>query len=91
MSALLKGITSKHKGNCFCLNYFHSYRTEQKLKKHKKVCENHDYCYVEISENDNKILKYNYGEISMKTPFITYADLVSLLEKMSTCHNNQEK
>ena len=37
---------------------------------------------------DNNILKYNHGEISMKVPFIIYADLESLLEKMSPCHNN---
>ena len=27
----------------------------------------------------------------MKVPFIIYADLESLLEKMNTCHNNAEK
>ena len=37
--ALCRGITSKHKGD------FHSYSTEQKLKKHEKVCKNYDYCY----------------------------------------------
>ena len=37
------------------------YTTENKLKKHIKVCENHDYCYVEMPEEDNKILKYNQG------------------------------
>ena len=30
-------------------------------------------------------------EKSMKVPFIIYADLESLLEKMSTCHNNPKK
>ena len=30
-------------------------------------------------------------EKSMKSPFIIYADIVSLLEKMNTCHNNPEK
>ena len=33
LSALLKRITSKHKGDFYCLNCFHSYRTEEKLKK----------------------------------------------------------
>ena len=42
-------------------------------------------------KKDNKILKYNYGEISMKVPFVIYADVESLLEKMSTCHNNPKK
>ena len=27
----------------------------------------------------------------MKVPFIIYADLESLLEKMNTCHNNPKK
>ena len=27
----------------------------------------------------------------MKVPFIIYADLRSLLEKINTCHNNPEK
>ena len=57
LSALLKGITSKHKGDFYCLNCFHSYSTKEKLKKHRNVCENHDYCYVEMHEKDNKILK----------------------------------
>ena len=55
LSALFRGITSKHEGDFYCLNCFQSYTTENKLKKHKKVCENHDYCYVEIPEEDNKI------------------------------------
>ena len=44
-----------------------------------------------MSEKDNKILKYNNGEKSMKTPLIIYADLEPLLEKMNVCHNNSEK
>ena len=90
LSALFRGITSNHKGDFYCLNCFQSYTTENKLKKHKKVCENHDYCYVEMNEKDNKVLKYNYGEKSMKIPFIIYADLESLLEKMNTCHNSEK-
>ena len=55
------------------------------------MSENHDYCYVEMPEEVNGILKYNKGEKSMKVPFIIYADLESLLKKMNTCHNNPEK
>ena len=56
LSALFREITSKHEGDFYCLNCFQSYTTENELKKHKKVCENHDYCYVEIPEEDNKVL-----------------------------------
>ena len=37
---------------------------------------------------DNNIIKYNHGEKSRKVPFIIYADLECLLEKMSTCINS---
>ena len=90
LSALFRRITGNNNGDFYCLNFFQPYTTKDKLKKHKKVCENHDYCYVEMSEKDNKILKYNNGEKFMKVTFIIYADLKSLLEKISTCHNNPE-
>ena len=41
-----------------------------------------------MAAKDNIIIKYNHGEKSMKLPFIIYADLERLLEKMSTCINN---
>ena len=30
---------------------------KHKLEKHKKICENHDYCHVEMPNEDNKIIK----------------------------------
>ena len=44
-----------------------------------------------MPNENNKILKYNHGEKSMKAPFIVYSDLESLLEKVSTCHDNPKK
>ena len=44
-----------------------------------------------MPKENNEMLKYNHGEKSMKVPFIIYADLESLLEKMSNCHNNLKK
>ena len=40
---------------------------------------------------DNKIIKYNQGEKSVKLPFIVYADLECLRKKMDTCYNNPEE
>ena len=39
-------------------------------------------------EEDNKMLKYGHGEKSLKVPFIIYADLKYLLEKIITHINN---
>ena len=91
LSELFRGITSNNNGEFYCLNCFQSYTTENRLRKHKKVCENHAYCYVEMPKEYNKILKYNQAEKPMKVSFIIYADLECLLEKMNTCHNNPEK
>ena len=88
LPGLLKGITSNHQEDFYCLNCFHSYRTKNKLEAHKKICENHDYCHVEIPTKDNNIIKYNQGEKSIKLPFVVYAGLQCLLKKMSTCQNN---
>ena len=57
LSALLRRITSNNNEGFHCLNCFCSYSTENKLKKHKNVCENNDYCCVEIPKEDSKILK----------------------------------
>ena len=44
-----------------------------------------------MPREDNKILKYSQVEKSMKVPFIIYADLECLLEKISASYNNPEK
>ena len=91
LPGLLKGIASNHKEDFYCLNCFRSYRTKNKLEEHKKMCENYNYCNVEMPTKDNNIIKYNQGEKSIKLPFAVYADLECLLEKMSTCQNNPKE
>ena len=91
LPGLLKGITSNHKEDFYCLNCFCAYTRKNKLEEHKNICENHEYCHVEMPNEDNKIIKYNQGEKSIKSPFIIYADLECLLEKMSTCYNNPKE
>ena len=36
LSALLREVTSKHRGDFYCLNYFHSFATETNLNRIKK-------------------------------------------------------
>ena len=90
LSALFTGVTSNHNGDSYCMNCFHSYGTQKAFKKHMKVCEDKDYCYVEMPEGDASI-KYHHGVKSMRTAFVMYADLESLLKKMDTCINDQNK
>ena len=91
LSRLLRGITSNHNGHFYCLNCFHSYRIDNKLKKHENVCNEHDYCYPEMPTEDNKILEYNHGQKPLKVLFIIYLYLESILPKILLCQNNPEK
>ena len=79
--ALLRAISSSNKGDFYCLNCSHSYRTLSKLKRHERVCNNHHYCHVDMPEEGKNILKYSPGNKSLKAPFIIYADLECLLKK----------
>ena len=69
LARLLKGITSNHKENFYCLNCFCAYSTKNKLEKHQKICENNKYCHAEMPTKDN-IIEYNQGEKFIKLKFI---------------------
>ena len=92
MPMLFRGITSKNNGDFHCLNCFSSFRTKNALKNHEHVfCKDHDYCCIEIFNEENNILKYNFGEKSMKISFIIYGNFESILEEISTCGNDSKK
>ena len=83
LSRLLRGITSNHIGDFYCLGCLHSFRTDNVLKKHERLCDKHDYCHVKMPTEDNKILKYNQREKSLKAPFTIYFGLECLLKNSS--------
>ena len=85
-----KGITSKNKDDSYCLNCFHSSASKKSLEKHMKVCEDKDYCYIEMPKKSES-LEYYSGVKSMKAPCIIVADIESLLRKMDTCANDPSK
>ena len=73
LSVLLRGITSKHHGDFYCLNCLHS------SAKDKKVCENKTFCNVIMPSEDTKILEFDQYQNSDKAPFIIYADLECII------------
>ena len=54
------------------------------------MCENHDYCYVEMPNDENKVIEYKQSKKSKKAPFIIYSDLEWLLEKTNNDQNNDQ-
>ena len=45
-----------------CLGCLHSFCASNVLKKHERLCDNHDYCHLKMPTEENEILKYNHGE-----------------------------
>ena len=90
LSALLRGITSKHYGDFHSLNHLFSFGTKNKLESHKRAYENKDLCNVIMSFEDTKILEFNQYQKSDKAPFIIYADLECIIEKVCGCKHNPE-
>ena len=87
---LLIGIISKNNDDFYCLNYLHSFRTKNKRESQKNVLENEIFCDVIMPSKDTKILKFNQYKKSDKTPFIIYADIKCIIEKIDGYKNNSE-
>ena len=85
ISGLLHKVASTNKGDYYCLNCFHSYRTLNALKNHEKICENHDYCHVKMPDEDTKYLSSTSSKISLRVPRVIYADFEYLLFKVDLC------
>ena len=91
LSRLFRGIIANNNGDFYCLGCLHSFQTDNPFKRHEKLCGNNDYCHVEIPTKDNKTLRYNHGEKSLKAPFTIYADLECLLIKEQSCQNSPKE
>ena len=81
LSRLFREIASNNNRDFYCLGCLHWFRTDNALKKHERLCNNHDYCGIVMPAEDKNILKYNPGEKSLKAANIIYMDLESLLIK----------
>ena len=61
-----------------------------KNKLHKRVCEKKDFCNIIMPFKNTKILEFNQYQKSDKAPFIIFADLDCIIEKISGRKNNPE-
>ena len=71
---IIKKSNVKHDSDFYCLNCLHSFTTKNELELHKKVCQNIDFCSVEMPFEDTKLLEFNQYQKSDKAPFVIYAD-----------------
>ena len=66
------------------------FQNKKKLESHKTVRENKDFCNVIMSFENTKILESNQYQKFDKAPFIIYADLEFIIEKIDGCKHNPE-
>ena len=59
---LLRGISSNHVGDYYCLGCFHSYSTADRLKKHERLCNNHKFREIEMPTEKNEKLNIHRGQ-----------------------------
>ena len=85
--ALLRGLKSTHNGDYYCLNYFHSCRTQATLEKHERLCYNNDHSSIIMPSEKNKYISTTSGKNSMRAPLVIYADVECLLMKINSSEN----
>ena len=90
LSALLRTITSKHDGICYCLDYLHSSKTKRNLKYHGKAYKSKVFSEIVMPSEKDNILEYNQYMKSDKMPYIIYADIEFLMKEIYDCENNSE-
>ena len=91
LSASFRGITTKSNRDFYFLNCLHPFGTKNKLDSNKKVRENETFCNVIMLSDSTKLLELKQSQKSDKAPFINYADLECIIEKIDACKNNSEK
>ena len=85
-----KNIYIKHYDDFYCLNCFHSFRAENKLKSHEKVRKNKDFWGIVMPSEKNEILEFKQYMKSDKMPYIIYDDIESLIRKIDGWESNPE-
>ena len=56
LARLFRGISSNNYGEFYFLGCLHPFSTDNALKRHERLCDNKNYCHVEMPTEDNKIL-----------------------------------
>ena len=82
LSALLRGITSKHHSGFYCLNCLHSFATKNKLESHEKVCKKKNTFIIVLQTQKNNLLEFNQYIKSNKVPRVIYGGIESLIRKI---------
>ena len=62
------------------MNCLYSFRTENKLKSHEKVCKNEDFCGIVMPSEKDNLLEFNQCMKSDKMRYIIYAGIAKWID-----------
>ena len=91
ITALLRGVTSKHDGDFYYLNFLHTFGTANNVKFHEKACKRKDFCGIVIPLEKGNILEFNQYMKSDNMSYIIYAATKMLIKNIDACSNNPAK
>ena len=80
---------NKHKQHT-CRNCLQRFRRLETLEKHKEICQDHNYCKVNMPKEDN-ILKFKNYHFKNRLPFVIYSDFESNNISLSTSQPDPNK
>ena len=74
----------------YCVNCLRSFRAENRLKSHERVCKNKDFFEIAVPLEKGNTLKFNKYMKPDKMPYIIFAYTESFINKIDRCAKNQE-
>ena len=81
---------TKHKERKhFCMSCLQCFSSEKVLSEHKENCKQVQ--AVKMPDKNNNILKFNNHHKQMQVPFVIYADIEAITEKIQGCQQNNDK
>ncbi|GFW90241.1 uncharacterized protein TNCV_2121081 [Trichonephila clavipes] len=88
MSSLLNHLTSHEHKVFFCDYCLLRFNNEELLNQHQEDCRNHNVQKNKNADTRGKWLEFSNHKFKLPVPYVIYADLECILEKINSCEQD---
>ncbi|GFY31894.1 uncharacterized protein TNCV_2620311 [Trichonephila clavipes] len=88
MSSLLNHLTSHEHKVFFCDYCLLRFNNEELLNQHQEDCRNHNVQKIKMPTQEEKWLEFSNHKFKLPVPYVIYADLECILEKINSCEQD---
>ncbi|GFY67148.1 uncharacterized protein TNIN_416021 [Trichonephila inaurata madagascariensis] len=88
MSSLLNHLTSHEHKVFFCDYCLLRFSNEELLNLHQEDCQNHNVQKIKMPTQEEKWLEFSNHKFKLPVPYVIYADLECIQEKISSCEQD---